>query len=349
MPPKNDLPPAGGAVANLQAGGATANVPAGEIPPVIVSKTPTGSVAQNSMTPALWGILILLALIWGGSFLFGRIAVQEIPPLTLVFLRVAIAAATIWLFVAAMRRKVNLTKRFAVNIIIMSVLNNVIPFSLILYGQKEIGSGLASIVNAMTPIWTVIIANFLTSDERFTSRKISGVLAGFFGVAVLMGGDALNGLGASALAQACVLAATISYGFSGVFGKRLKGIDPMIVAAGQLTASTLIMCVIVLVTGDAAGLAMPSTKAIWAVIGLAIPCTAIAYVLFFHILSHAGATNVSLVTFLVPVSAVMLGIVFLDESLTYWHTGGMALIATGLVILDGRLLRIAKSPVISGS
>lgn len=291
----------------------------------------------NAMTTSLWGALILLSLIWGGSFLFGRIAVQEIPPLTLVFFRVALAAVAIWFFVLATRRKIPLTTWFIINIAGMAILNNIIPFSFILHGQREIGSGLASIVNAMTPIWTVIIANFLTSDERFTTRKVIGVIAGFCGVAVLMGGDALAGLQASALAQASVLVATISYGFAGVYGKRFKGIDPIMVAAGQLTASALMMGLIVLGTGDAADLKTPSDLAIWSVIGLAIPCTAFAYVLFFHILSNAGATNVSLVTFLVPVSGVLLGILFLGESLTPWHIGGMALVGAGLIILDGRL------------
>ncbi len=297
----------------------------------------------NQMTPGLWLILGALSAIWGGSFLFGRIAVQEIPPLTLVLFRVTLAAATIWLFIAVTRRKATLSLWFVVNIGGMAILNNVIPFSFILYGQKEIGSGLASIVNAMTPIWTVIIANFLTSDEKLTGRKMAGVISGFAGVALLMGGDALNGLKASALAQAAVLVATVSYGLAGVYGKRFKGIDPIIVAAGQLTASSIFMTVIVLLSGDAAGLATPSAIAVGSVIGLAIPCTALAYVLFFKILSEAGATNVSLVTFLVPVSAIILGIVFLGEHLTPWHIGGMMLIGCGLVILDGRLFANRKT------
>ncbi|MGB7288259.1 MAG: DMT family transporter [Salaquimonas sp.] len=300
------------------------------------------SAPNNQMSPALWAMLLLLSLIWGGSFLFGRIAVQEIPPLTLVALRVSLAAIAIWVFIFAGRRSIAITKWFVLNILGMSVLNNIIPFSFILYGQQEIGSGLASIVNAMTPIWTVIIANFLTSDEKWSPRKAFGITAGFCGVAVLMGGDVWSGLQASALAQASVLIATISYGFAGVYGKRFKGIDPIQVAAGQLTGSSFFMAIILLVSGDAASVQLPSTIAIWSVLGLAIPCTAFAYVLFFKILQSAGATNVSLVTFLVPVSAILLGIIFLNEALTPWHIGGLTLIATGLVILDGRLFHQRK-------
>jgi drug/metabolite transporter (DMT)-like permease len=293
----------------------------------------------NLMTTKSWLLLLMLAGIWGGSFLFSRIAVQEISPLLLTLFRVLIAALCLWVFILVTRRKITITKWLVINIAGMAILNNVIPFTFILQGQKEIGSGLASIVNAMTPIWTVIIANFLTSDEKMTIRKILGIVAGFLGVAVLMGGDFLQGLSASAFAQASVLVATVSYGFAGVFGKRFKGHDPLLIAAGQLTASTIFMTIIVFVTRSVDGFSMPSEIVIWSVLGLAIPCTAYAYVLYFKILQMAGATNVSLVTFLVPVSAIILGIVFLKESLTSWHMAGMILIALGLVILDGRLCK----------
>ena len=295
------------------------------------------------MDLATWGLLLLLALIWGGSFLFGRIAVQEVPPLAVVFFRVALAAAAIWAWLLFRSGMPKLTPWFIGAIAGMAVFNNIIPFSLIFYGQQEIGSGLASIVNAMTPIWTVLIANVLTSDERLSARKLVGILAGFAGVAVLMGGDALAGLKASAWAQAAVLLATISYGYASVYGKRFKGIDPILVAAGQLAASTVMMAAYMLASGTLAGFALPSQAAVWSLIGLALPCTAFAYVLFFTILSRAGATNVSLVTFLVPVSGVLLGIVFLGESLSPWHIGGMVLIGLGLLVLDGRLFAARRT------
>lgn len=295
------------------------------------------------MDLATWGLLLLLALIWGGSFLFGRIAVQEVPPLAVVFFRVALAAVAIWAWLLFRSGMPKITPWFIGAVAGMAVFNNIIPFSLIFYGQQEIGSGLASIVNAMTPIWTVLIANVLTSDERLSARKLIGILAGFAGVAVLMGGDALAGLKASAWAQAAVLLATVSYGYASVYGKRFKSIDPILVAAGQLAASTVMMAVYMLASGTLTGLALPSQAAIWSLIGLALPCTAFAYVLFFTILSRAGATNVSLVTFLVPVSGVLLGIVFLGESLSPWHIGGMALIGLGLLILDGRLFAARRT------
>lgn len=299
--------------------------------------------AAPAMDLATWGLLLLLALIWGGSFLFGRIAVQEVPPLAVVFFRVALAAIAIWAWLLLRSGLPKITPWFAGAVAGMALFNNIIPFSLIFYGQQEIGSGLASIVNAMTPIWTVLIANALTSDERLSGRKLIGILAGFAGVAVLMGGDALAGLKASAWAQAAVLLATVSYGYAGVYGKRFKGIDPILVAAGQLAASTVMMAAYMLASGTLTDFALPSPTVIWSLVGLALPCTAFAYVLFFTILSRAGATNVSLVTFLVPVSGVLLGIAFLGESLSPWHIGGMALIGLGLLILDGRLFSARRT------
>lgn len=284
-----------------------------------------------------WIMLITLSIIWGGSFLFGRIAVLEISPLITVFFRVFLAAIALWIFILFTNKKIAAPKSFITSIFVMALLNNVIPFSFILYGQKEIGSGLASIINAMTPIWTVLIANKFTQDEKLSSKKLIGIAFGFLGVFVLMGGDILKGLNASALAQASVLIATLSYGFAGVYGKKFKSVNPILVATGQLTASSIMMAIILIFAGEIHNLIWPSQLAIWSVIGLAIPCTAIAYLLFFSILARAGATNVSLVTFLVPVSAIVLGIVFLDESLTLLHLAGMSAITIGLIILDGRI------------
>lgn len=299
---------------------------------------PIAPPAAPSMDLQTWGLLIGLSLLWGGSFLFGRIAVLEIPPLTAVFFRVFLAAIAIWLWMIATRGWPAISRWFALNILGMAILNNVIPFSLILNGQQEIGSGLASIVNAMTPVWTVLIAHAFTADEKLSRRKLCGILTAFSGVVVLMGGDALAGFTASALAQISVLGAALSYGFASVYGKRFAGEDPMLVASGQLAASSLMMGAILAASGGFRMAEPPSPAAIGSLVALAIPCTAFAYVLFFTILKRAGATNVSLVTFLVPVSGILLGILVLGETLSLWQAAGMALIVSGLVILDGRLL-----------
>jgi len=284
-----------------------------------------------------WLLIALLALIWGGSFLFGRILMLEWPPFTVVFLRVFLAAITLWIFLLLTGRRFPSDRKLIFAIVVMGIINNVIPFSLILIGQKEIGSGLAAVVNAMTPIWTLIIANFFTQDEKFSTNKIIGIIFGFTGVAILIGADFIQGLTASAWAQGAVLLATISYGFAGVWGKRFKTYDPIIISTGQLTASSLVMLPLIFILENPFSLSAPNTELLISMLGLAILCTAFAYVLFFKILASAGATNVSLVTFLVPVSAILLGIVWLGEKLTTSNMIGMAMILIGLLIIDGRL------------
>lgn len=287
-----------------------------------------------------WALIGLLAFIWGGSFLFGRILMIEWPPFTVVFLRVFIAAVTLWIFILLTARKLPTERNILLAILMMGILNNVIPFSLILIGQREIGSGLAAVVNAMTPIWTLIIANQFTTDEKFSTNKILGICFGFMGVATLIGADFIQGLTASAWAQGAVLGATISYGFAGVWGKRFKGQDPIIISTGQLTASSLVMLPLIFLLEDPFSISPTDLEMIISLLGLAIVCTAFAYVLFFKILSDIGATNVSLVTFLVPVSAIILGILWLDETLTLSNIVGMILIILGLSLVDGRILKM---------
>ncbi|MEO1143458.1 MAG: EamA family transporter, partial [Pseudomonadota bacterium] len=217
-----------------------------------------------------WALIFTLSLIWGGSFLFGRILMLEWPPFTVVFLRVAIAACCLWLFLLLTGRQFPRNFSLIAAISTMAIINNVIPFSLILIGQREIGSGLASVVNAMTPIWTLIIANFATADEKFTPNKIWGIVLGFIGVTVLIGGDLIEGLAASAWAQIAVLGATVSYGFAGVFGKRFRSYDAITISTGQLTASTFIMLPIVFAFEKPFEIAPPSTEMIVSMLGLAI-------------------------------------------------------------------------------
>lgn len=287
-----------------------------------------------------WFLLFILSVLWGGSFLFGRIAVLEIPPMTLVLARVGLAALTlsiVMMFVSGKRVQIGISGWLAFGG--MGLLNNVIPFGLIFYGQQEIGAGLAAIVNAMTPIWTVVIAHFLTADEKMRIHKLIGIALGILGVSVLVGGDAFSGNLANVWAQIAVLGATLSYGFASVFGKRFTGLPPMQTAHGQLTMSTLIMLPIALYADRFWRLPFPSSEVAWSIIALAVFSTALAYILFFRILSRAGATNISIVTLLVPLSAIALGAIILGETLTLRHYFGMITILMGLVLIDGRIFR----------
>lgn len=221
----------------------------------------------------------------------------------------------------------------------MGGLNNVLPFSLIFWGQIEITGGLAAILNATTPLFTVLLAHFFTRDERITPGRLAGVTLGMAGVVVMVGLDALRGLGLHFLAQIAVLIAALSYAIAGVYGRRFDGQPPLITAAGMLSASTLMMLPIALVI-DQPWSGPPPGLTIWAaIIGLAVLSTALAYIIYFRILASAGATNLLLVTFLSPVTAILAGGALLGERLAPEHFLGMALIGLGLAAIDGRPVR----------
>lgn len=297
--------------------------------------------ARLTMGPAEWLLLVALSVLWGGSFLFGKIALGELPPFTVVLLRVALAALALWLAVAATRQSVPRARAVWLAFFAMGLINNLIPFSLIMWGQVRIGSGLASILNGTTPLWTVVVAHWMTADEKMNARKLAGVLIGVAGVAVMIGPLALAGLGGDVVAQLAVIAATLSYAFAGLYGRRFArmGVAPMVVAGGQVGAATVMLLPVVLLVDMPWTLPMPGLRTWAALAGLALLSTALAYVLYFRILAKAGATNVLLVTFLIPVSGVLMGVLVLDETLEPRQLAGMMLIGLGLAAIDGRLLR----------
>jgi drug/metabolite transporter (DMT)-like permease len=224
----------------------------------------------------------------------------------------------------------------------MGLLNNVVPFVLFAWGQHHIASGLASILNATTPLFAVLIAHLLTPDEKLTPLKLAGVTVGFAGAVFMIGPDALGGLETGVTAQLACLAGAVSYAFAGVFGRRFKrmGVAPMATAAGQVCASTALLMPLMLLVDRPWTLVAPHAVTWGAVLGLALLSTALAYVLYFRILAAAGATNLLLVTFVIPVSAILLGALVLGETLLPRHFGGMALIGAGLACIDGRLPRL---------
>lgn len=300
--------------------------------------------ASRPMTMHEWAMLLVLAAVWGGSFFFNGIAVRELPVFTIVVARVALAA----LILAALTRLAGETlprePRIWRAFLAMGLVNNVVPFSLIVWGQQHIASGVASILNASTPLFTVVLAHFLTSDEKLTPGRAAGVVTGFAGVAVMIGLDLAEALGAHVAAQALCLAGAVSYAFAGIYGRRFRtmGLSPLAAATGQVTASSLLLVPLVLVVDRPWTLAMPGTATLAALAGVAAISTAFAYVLYFRILSSAGATNLLLVTFLIPVSAILLGVLFLGEVLLPRHVAGMALIGLGLSAIDGRPWRALR-------
>lgn len=299
------------------------------------------------MTSREWGLLIALSVLWGGSFFFTGVAVKELPPFTIVFLRVGGAAVILLLLLKAMGLRLPTNGRIWAAFFGMGFLNNVMPFCLIVWGQTEIASGLASIINATTPLFTVIVAHILTSDEKITSYRIAGVLIGLSGVVAIIGPQALQDLTSNVVAQLACLGAALSYAFASVFGRRFKrmGVSPVIAATGQVTASALMLLPMAFLVDHPWALPIPSWQAWGAIIGIAALSTALAYVLYFRILASAGATNLLLVTFLIPVTGILLGTLVLGERLNPTHFLGMALIGAGLAAIDGRLLGMLRQMV----
>ena len=294
--------------------------------------------ANRPMSALELGLLVILSVLWGGSFFFVGIAVKDLPPFTIVVARVAIAALALHGLLWLLGHKLPRDARAWVAFFGMGLLNNVVPFTLIVWGQTHIASGLAAILNATTPLFTLIVAHLATRDEKISGGGVAGVVVGFAGVGIMVDGTALRSLGTDVIAQFAILAAALSYAFAAVFGRRFAtmGIAPVATATGQLTASSVLLLPLMVLVDYPWTLPMPSYSTIAALAGLALVSTAIAYIIYFRILQTAGATNLLLVTFLIPVSAILLGTFVLGETLQPKHLMGMALIGVGLAAIDGR-------------
>ena len=290
------------------------------------------------MTPFEWLLLISLSMLWGGSYFFVGVAVRELPTLVIVVCRIGFAAL---ILLAVMRM---LGQRMPNNLGVwaaffaMGFLNNALPFSLVVWGQSHVASGVASILNGATPFFTVLAAHVFTSDEKMTAGRLAGVVLGMIGVAIMIGGAALDSLGVDVVAQLAFLGAALSYAFAGVFGRRFRvlGVTPMATATGQVTASSLMLLPLMLFVDQPWTLPLPSVAVLGALLGVAGLSTALAYIIYFRLLATAGATNLLLVTLLIPVSEILLGVLILGEVMEAKHFAGMALIELGLAAIDGR-------------
>lgn len=288
-----------------------------------------------------WGLLVLLSILWGGSFFFVETLVDDLPPLTIASLRVGLAAPPLWILIVLTGQRIPGSAVIWGDLLMMGFINNVIPFSLIVWGQAQIASGVASILNATTPMFAVLVAGILLHDERMTRSKLVGIAVGMAGVAVMVGPETLVGAENRVLAQLAVLGAAISYAFAAVFGRRFRGlgVEPVVVAAGQVTMSALLLAPLAIVFEQPFTVSMPGLSAWAAIAGLAVLSTSLAYIIYFRLLATVGATNLMLVTLMVPVVAILLGVILLAERLAFQHIVGMSLIGAGLVAIDGRLCK----------
>ncbi len=295
---------------------------------------------QRPMTAREWGLMLFLSLLWGGSFFFVGVAVKALPPFTIVAARVSIAALLLWASAGVTGLSPRAIAQEAPALALLGLLNNAIPFLLIVSGQTKIASGLAAILNAATPIFTVLLAHFVTSTERLTWTRFAGASAGLFGVASMLGGA--NFAVAGALwPQFAVLAAAVFYACGSLYGRRFRGrgLAPIEIATGQVTAAAIFLTPLAVWGDHPWSLPPPGLAATASILAIGAFSTALAYVVYFRILAGAGATNVVLVTLLAPVTAILLGAVILGERLESRHFLGFALIAVGLALIDGRPLR----------
>ena len=291
---------------------------------------------QMTIPARAWIEILLLSLLWGGSFLAISLALREVDVFTIVAIRVGGAAVVLWVYVFIRGLKVSRMGRIWGAFLVMGLLNNVLPFSLIVWGQQNIPSGLASIINASTAIFGVIVAAAIFADERLTPRKAIGVSIGFLGVATAIGLSALTQFDLRSLAQLALLGSSLSYALAGAWARRaLKGLTPQVAAAGMTTCSALVMLPTAFWVEGVPELSL--TMSTWAALAyLAVMATALAYLLYYRVLAVAGSGNLMLVTLLVAPVAIALGAVVLGEELRPAAYAGFGLLAIGLMILDGR-------------
>ncbi len=287
-----------------------------------------------------WLLIGILAILWGGAFFLIEVGLRSFPPITLVFIRVAFAVPPMWIAMRFMGQRLPTSAGVWGLLAVVGALNCALPFTLFFWGQQYLDSGYASILNATTPLWGVITAHFLTSDEKATPARVIGVLTGMAGIVVMVGPAAMKGLSNNVLAQIACVVSTVFYSLAAIYGRRLSQttLTPMAVATGQTMMAAILITPVVLLVDQPWTLAMPRLDATLAGLTLALLSTALAYTLYFRLIDRAGASNAQLVAFLMPILAVILGVTFLGEHLNEGQISGAVLIALGLAIIDGRLL-----------
>src|SRR5258706_2145846 len=290
------------------------------------------------MSARNWGLLLLLSLLWGSSFFFYKVLVAVLPPVTVVLGRVGLAAIAMHLWLAAQGQSMPLSGKLWLRFLLLGFLNSSLPFVLIAWGELHISSGLASILNATTPIFMVAVAHWGTDDEKLSVGKAVGIALGILGVIVLVGPGVLGG-GGAIWGELAVIAASCSYGFGGVYSRRFKDLSPLQAATGQMTGATILLIPLSLLIDPPWTLAAPHLDVLAASLAIAAVDTALAYVVYYRMVANVGVTYISPVTLLVPVIALFLGAVFLGERVSLQALPGRGITALGLAARDGRALR----------
>jgi drug/metabolite transporter (DMT)-like permease len=320
------------------------SVDAGAAGPPIVNLAAAPRLHAAPLPGRDWLMLGLLSFLWGGSFFFYKLLAPVLPPFTLVLGRVLIAALALHLVLLLRGQALRLTPKLIGWFLLLGTLNCALPFCLFAWSEARLTSGLAAILNAPTPIATALVAHFATRDEKLTTRMVIGALCGLAGIAVLIGPDLMHGLASANLtAELACLAAGVAYAFGGVLSRKVHGVPPLQLATGQLSGATIVILPFAVI-GDRFWTLPPLPASGWAaLLGIALLSTSLAYLMYFRILASSGATRAALVTFLVPISALLLGGVFLGEQISLRALAGILTIGLGLAVIDGRLLRLFRN------
>lgn len=281
------------------------------------------------------GVLLLLGALWGASFLFIKIGVAEMPPATLVAIRLAVGAAILLgvLYARGLRMPTNL--RAWGDMFFVGIIGTVVPYMLITWGEQHITSGMASILNATMPLFTVLLTYVWTREERLNGLRLFGVLLGFVGVIVAVGVEHLSLTAADTQGQLAVLLASLCYAITGIYARRaFRGMPALIPATGQMLTGAIIIVPIALALHGIPS-PLPSPLALGAVLALAVFGTAIAYILLYWLLERIGAARNSMVTYLLPPFALLYGALFLRESITIEAVLGLGLVIVGILLANG--------------
>jgi drug/metabolite transporter (DMT)-like permease len=289
------------------------------------------------MPTRYWALIIALGAIWGCSFLFNAVLIREISPLWVSAGRVTIGAVICWAAFLVMRRRAPADWRIYAQLVVLGLLNYAIPFALFPWSEEHLPSGIVGVINGMTPMTTVIVSQLWPGGEKATWNKVAGVLIGFAGAVILASPSLGQGFSGQALAYAAALGATLCYALTLNYARRFKAVDSTVVASSSLSAAALIMIPVALLFSGAPVITRPET---WgALFGIGVFSTSFSFLLVYWLLPKVGATNLSLNTFITPISAILLGVLVLNEGLLPVHLVGILVIFVGLVFIDGRLVR----------
>lgn len=286
-----------------------------------------------------WSLIVLHSILWGASFFFGAVAIKEVTPLTITAFRAVPASLIVVGVCLALGHAIPRHWAFWRRMVVLGILNNIAPMLLILWAQYQVASGVAAVFNATTPLFAVLIAHFVTADERLSTRRVMGILVGILGVSVLVGTDVTSGATGDISAKLALLGAALSYALAGIFARLACREEPFVIAAGQLVAALAMAMPLALLFDQPWMLAMPSPRAIAAVIAIGVLSSAFASLVYFTVIKRAGATNGLLVTLLLPLTPILLGTMLLGERFEAREMLGAALIGMALLVLDGRPLR----------